>query len=246
MVDFQAQQGPYWEKAGEIGYAEAVFRSQYVARHVNGRLWGIAVEIGKQLGLDASSHVLDLGCGDGAFSNQVLAQHFHAVDGFDLSEAGINRARNEAPKPTMRFEVCDIPTLDFGKLPRYDGAFLIGILHHIKASTPAVVRSLRDVTDRVVVWEPNGNNLVRRLLEFTPSYRRAGEASFTTKGLQRVFHQAGFRTVVWRRASVFPAMLTPKWFFKLFSPVEPWIESTPVLRALCGINLFGFVSDKPR
>lgn len=235
----------YWEKAGAVGYGEAMFVAAAVEQHVNRRLWDIAVTIGEQLGLNASSHVLDLGCGDGAFANAVLARHFRAVDGFDLSEAGIRRARANAGGLLMRFEACDITCLDFGRLPRYDGAFLIGILHHVKHATPTIIRSLRDVAPRVVVLEPNGNNLLRKLLEFTPSYRAAGEESFRTRALERRFVDAGFKTVVWRRLNLFPNF-TPRWLFQLLRPVEPFIETAPGLRALCTVNLYGFIADGPR
>lgn len=229
----------YWEKAGEVGYAEAMFTSSEVERHVNLRLWQVAVDIGQSLGLTSAAHVLDLGCGDGAFANQMLAKHFDRIDGFDLSEAGIRRAWANAAKPGMRFQACDISRME---LPNYDGAFLIGILHHVKSATPDIVRALHAVTSRVVVLEPNGNNLVRKLLELTPSYRAAGEDSFRTKQLRRIFEQAGYRTVVWRRLNLFPNF-TPWLVFKALRPLERLIEVTPVLRALCTVNMFGFASD---
>jgi len=116
--------------------------------------------------------VLDLGCGDGAFTNQVLARNFAAVDGFDLSHSGVERAQAEAAEAHVRFRCCDITRLDFDMLPRYDGAFLIGILHHVKLATPSLIRTLASAIDRVVVMEPNANHIVRKLLEFTPLLSR--------------------------------------------------------------------------
>jgi hypothetical protein len=69
----------YWEEAGAVGYGEAMFASRAVEDHVNRRLWGIAIDIGRQLGLDNTARVLDLGCGDGAFANCVLGGEFTAV-----------------------------------------------------------------------------------------------------------------------------------------------------------------------
>ena len=45
----------YWEMAGSVGYGEAMFENRLVERHVNQRLWDIAIEIGHQLGLDSTS-----------------------------------------------------------------------------------------------------------------------------------------------------------------------------------------------
>jgi cyclopropane fatty-acyl-phospholipid synthase-like methyltransferase len=229
----------YWENAGALGYDEAMFASRDVEHHVNRRLWNIAIDIGRELGLASSDRVLDLGCGDGAFANRVLAAQFAAVDGIDLSEAGIGRAEANAPGPHVRFRRCDITRLKSGELRRYDGVFLIGILHHVKAAAPDLIRALRGVTGRVVVLEPNGNHLLRRLLEFTPSYRAAGEDSFGTRQLRSLFETAGYRCVRWRRVNLFPNF-TPQPLFRLLKPLEPTIEALPGLRALCTVNMYGF------
>lgn len=235
-------QKAYWEKAGAHGYGNEMFASGVVERHVNDRLWQIAVDIGVDMGLGPQSYILDLGCGDGAFANKVLASRFRAVDGFDFSGAAIERARAHAPRADIRFQTSDIVGMNSWRETCYDGAFLIGILHHIKAATPSVVRTLREVTSRVIVLEPNGSNVVRKLLEFTPSYRAAGEDSFRTTQLARLFAAAGFRQTHWRRLNLFPNF-TPRAIFDLLKPIEPIFERTPGLRALCTVNIFGFVVD---
>ena len=209
-------------------------------RHVRVRLWNIAVEIADQLGIARNGHVLDYGCGDGAFANETLAGRYRAVDGYDLAPAAIERAKAEAPGPHMKFIATDLVTLDYDSLPRYDGAFLIGILHHIKAETPNVLRSLTKVTDKAVVLEPNGNNIVRKLLEFTPSYRAAGEDSFRTREMIEVFAASGWNTTVHRRLNLFPNF-TPGSVYHLLAPLEPRIEASSLWNALCTVNMFGIV-----
>src|SRR5258708_602576 len=86
----------YWENAGKISYADAMFTSGEVEHHVNRRLWNVAIEIADQLGVPRTGHVLDFGCGDGAFANQVLAQSYRAVDGYDKAEAAIERAKEHS------------------------------------------------------------------------------------------------------------------------------------------------------
>ena len=235
------QQEPeaYWEHAGEVSYANAMFAHSEVEQHVNRRLWQIGVDIGKQLGLNKQSHVLDLGCGDGALANTVLAKHFGAIDGFDLAAAAIKRAQALAPHSHMRFEACDITRMDYSRLPKYDGAYLWGILHHVKSATPSILQGLHQVTKRIVILEPNGNHLMRKLLEQTATYKAAGEDSFRTNEMVKLFGQAGFKVAVWKRLNLFPNF-TPKSIFRLLKPLEPFIESTPVLRALCTVNLWGF------
>jgi hypothetical protein len=139
----------------------------------------------------------------------------------------------------VTFRACDITQLTFADLPRYDAVFLIGILHHVKVATPALLRSLRTVTGRVIVLEPNGDHLLRKALELTPAYRAAGEDSFGTRQLRLLFESVCYRCVCWRRLNLFPNF-TPKSVFRLLKPLEPMIEATPGLRTLCTVNMYGF------
>src|SRR3954471_5613621 len=185
----------YWNRAGELSYGEAMYGSADVERHVRRRLWDVAAQIADEIGIPQNGRILDYGCGDGAFANEVLAAKYREVHGYDLAPAAIERARSGALGPQMTFVAADLITLDYDAMPRFDGAFLIGILHHIKAETPKVLRSLADLTDKMVVLEPNGDHLVRKLLEFTPSYRAAGEDSFRTREMFDVFAANGWQTV---------------------------------------------------
>lgn len=229
----------YWHKAGELGYDATYYSSRDVGQHISGRMKTLAIDIARRLGIDADAHVLDLGCGDGTFSNEVLAHNYRAVDGFDLSEAGIARAQANASRPSLRFEVCDIANLGFARNTQYDGAFLMGILHHVKQATPSIVSRLRTIATKVVVLEPNGDNLVRKALEFTPSYRAAGEDSFRTRDVEAIFARAGYRPVIWRRVNLFPNF-TPGAVFRSLRHLEPVVENSAFWRALCTVNMWGF------
>jgi len=246
MVDKQSLSKPdrYWERAGERSYAEAMFSSGEVERHVNRRLWNVALDIADQLGVPSSGRVLDLGCGDGAFAIQALAGRYRQIDGYDKAAAAIERANAAASGPMMRFAAADLATLDYTTLPRYDAVFMIGFLHHVKAATPAIVSQVARITDRVIVLEPNGNNLIRKALEFTPSYRNAGEDSFRTDELQRIFKVAGFRTAMWRRMNLFPNF-TPGLLYRMLAPLEESVEANGLLKSLCTVNMFGFDKANP-
>ena len=105
----------YWEEAGARGSDRQMFASTVVERHINQRLWDVAVEIGLHLGMSQQSDVLDLGCGDGSFANTVLARRFRAVDGFDFTEAAIRHAEANATRPNTRITACDITQLDYAR-----------------------------------------------------------------------------------------------------------------------------------
>jgi cyclopropane fatty-acyl-phospholipid synthase-like methyltransferase len=233
----QGKPEAYWDRAGEQGYGHAMYRSADVEAHVRGRLWRIAAEIADQLGVPRDGAVIDVGCGDGAFTNQMLAARYRSVTGIDKSEAAIERARAEA-RDNATFRAVDLVTFDYASLPRYDAAFLIGILHHVKAATPDIVRALSQRTDRMIVLEPNGNHLLRKALEWTPSYRAAGEDSFSARQLTAIFAGAGWQTTVQRRLNLFPNF-TPGRLYRWLGPVEPWIESRRFWNALCTVDLYG-------
>jgi len=233
----------YWERAGEVGYAQAMYASEELAHHVSTRLWEMTVDIARNMGLTEDAYVLDLGCGDGAFANITLSRQFRKVDGCDISQAGIRRARTNSPREEVQFQLSDITQLDFSRLPRYDCVFLIGILHHVKSAVPSILRGLRTVTDKAVVLEPNGSHILRRLLQLTPAYRAAGEESFKTRSLEKLFSEAGFSKQIWQRRNLFPNF-TPRAVYRSLLPLEPFFESTPGFRAFCTVNLWGFRADR--
>jgi len=231
----------YWERAGEIGYGRHMFSSRLVEAHINRRLWDTALDIADMLGVNRAGTVLDLGCGDGAFAIQSLAPRYRAVHGYDKSEPAIARAAAAAAAgaANARFAVADLIAMAYAALPAFDAVFMMGFLHHVKAATPAILKQVAGKTDRVVVLEPNGDNLLRRALELTPSYKAAGEDHFTTAGLVELFAVAGFEQVVWRRMNLFPNF-TPGPIYRLFAPLEPIVEASAVLRCLCTVNMLGF------
>lgn len=239
MPGNQAQSTPdtYWDRAGEQGYGNAMYRSSDVEAHVRGRLWGVAIEIADALGVPRAGHVIDVGCGDGAFANQVLADRYRAVDGIDKSAVAIRRAHEEA-RNGAAFRAVDLETFDYESLPQYDAAFLIGILHHIKPAAPEVVRLLARRTDKMIVLEPNGGHLMRKALELTPTYRNAGEDSFRVKELVALFAAAGLRTRVRRRLNLFPNF-TPGFVYRWLAPIEPHIEKSPFWNCLCTVDIYG-------
>ena len=227
----------YWDRAGEQGYAQAMYADSDVASHLRGRAWQTAIEIADAIGVPTDGQVLDIGCGDGAFANQVLARRYRSVDGIDKSDAAIQRARAEAQNRAT-YRAADLVTFDYNSLPRYDAAFLMGILHHVKAGTPAIVRSVARCTGKMIVLEPNGNHVLRKALEYTPSYRAAGEDSFSRKELTAIFTAAGWRVEIQRRMNLFPNF-TPRLVYRLMAPLEPWIEASNVLNALCTVDMYG-------
>jgi SAM-dependent methyltransferase len=227
----------YWDRAGLHGYGQAMYRSADVEAHVRGRLWSVAIDIADELGVPCDGRVLDLGCGDGAFANNALAMKYRVIDGIDLSEAAIKRAESLA-KANTNYRAVDLTSFDYASLPRYDAAFLIGILHHVKSATSSIVTALTKRTDAMIVLEPNGSHLVRKLLELTRTYREAGEDSFHRGELTEIFTKAGWIVKRYQRLNLFPNF-TPAFLYRRLAPFEPKIEASEFWSALCTVDMYG-------
>jgi SAM-dependent methyltransferase len=235
--DPQAQH-PYWEAAGAVSYHKQKFVSATVGQCIEHKVWAMALSIADRICVPRSGRVVDIGCGDGMFVNRILAKSFKTVRGVDFSRTAIQRATAEAPS-NATFEVFDLSRSSVPALGHFDGAFMLGILHHVKALAAGIAKSMPCVAPRIVVIEPNGNHIMRKLLEFTPSYRAAGDDSFRRSQIPHIFEAAGYRTIANERLNIFPNF-TPRILYDLLCPLEPLIEKSPILNGLCTANAYGF------
>jgi hypothetical protein len=90
----------------------------------------------------------------------------------------------------------------------------------------------------MIALEPNGNNLLRKAIEFTPSYRDAGDESFRKKELTAIFTTAGWQVETWQRLNIFTDF-TPGFVYRWLKPIELHIEANRFLNALCTADLYG-------
>jgi SAM-dependent methyltransferase len=230
----------FWEDAGRVGYGEALFRSKRVEAHVIGKQWRVALSTARAIGIPDGGSVLELGCGDGAFAVEMLSWRFRRVDAFDKSAAAVERARARRAPDHVGFTATDVTAHRYAEGERWDGAFLMGFLHHVKRGAVDVVARLPGVTSRVVVLEPNGDHRIRKLLERLPSYRRAGEESFRLDELRSMFEARGYRLDVQTRINLFPPF-TPDVCFRPVRALETLAESHPRWQRLCSSIVLGFV-----
>lgn len=228
----------YWNRAGEVGYTEAMYSSGLVGNHVKTSMRTHILHAARVLELNENSNILELGCGDGDLANNFLSKHFKTIEAHDLAPAGIERAIQFRQFNT-NFFCSDITQLQFDPSKRFDAVFFIGILHHVKSATPSIIEKVSKITDKIVVMEPNGNHLIRKFLETLPSYRRAGEDSFRKTELERIFTNCGYTELYFKRFNLFPNF-TPEGIFPLVKGIEPSIENSKSLDFLCTNQIFSF------
>jgi SAM-dependent methyltransferase len=235
-------QKSFWEHAGEVGYGSAMYSSPVIERHIVTAHWNALVATADALGLGRQARVLELGCGDGEFSERVLSPRFRQVDAFDYSESAIEHARLRSRSPNVTYHVADLASYEFKQGDSWDAAFLKGFLHHVKEAAPAIVARLARVCPRIILLEPNGDNMVRKALELTPGYRRAGEESFRLRTLLSLFRQWGYAETGVRRITLIPPFLPPL-LFPLFEKLERIVENNAFLSRSCSTYVIGFQKD---
>lgn len=229
----------FWEHAGKEGYNNVIFSNSAVANHIVEKQNAAALSVAKSLGLDEKARVLELGCGDGEFAEYVLSPRFQHIDAFEQSASAVEQARLRSKGNNIQYHVADLTTHNFDHEGRWDGAFCIAFLHHVKSSVPSIVARLAKVAPKVVVLESNGDNIIRKGLELTPSYKSAGEDSFRLKRLLQIFAENHYHPVVLHRITFVPS-ICPESLFPFFRKIEEVVEASSFLNRLCSSYVIGF------
>ncbi len=182
--------------------------------------------------------VLDLGCGDGTYSAELLRLgHPASIHGVDPAPAAVRAGQDRADDPRMTFAVGSA----YG-LPHADGefdvAYLRGVLHHMDRPISALAEALR-VASLVVVVEPNGYNAGLKVLEKVSRYHREhGERSYAPRRLDGWVEGIGGRVVA-RRYIGFVPMFCSDRYARAAKRAEPVLErSWGVRQATCAQYVF--------
>jgi len=203
-----------------------------------------------QRSIEATTHtaeftgrsVLDLGCGDGFYTARIWdVARPRTLVALDAALAAVRVAASKLGERPVRFLAAD-----GHRLPFRDGAFdvvlLQSILHHADNPEQMVREALR-VASRVVVHEPNGNNLGLKVIERVSKYHlEHRERSYTPRRVGRWFSDAGGAVVSCRFAGFVP-MFCPDFLARLMKRLEPLVERLPVVNAM-GCAVYVMVAEK--
>lgn len=197
------------------------------SRLANERLTQVSLELADPAG----RRVLDLGCGDGAYTIELADRGRPAqLQGLDASPRAVAAARQRAGGRDVGFQEGDIYALPFAA-DDFDIAYMRGLLHHLDRPQEAIREALR-VARQIVVLEPNGYNPGLKLLERCSRYHvEHGERSYAPRRLDRWVQSAGAR--VQRRQWVgFVPFFSPDWYARAAKRVEPLLERLPAARSV--------------
>lgn len=215
------------------GYAYTT-NARLSARLANGRLTDVTVRLADLRG----KTVLDVGCGDGAYTVELWDRGRPAeLTGLEPVESAVILARRRAGGRPVRFDCGSAYDLPY-PAGRFDLAVIRGVLHHLDRPADAVREALR-VAAAVLVIEPNGYNPVLKVLEKTSRYHiEHDEKSYPPHRLNAWVRAAG-GTVVARKWVGLVPFFAPDWMARVLKAVEPLAERVPVARAVgCGQYVF--------
>jgi 2-polyprenyl-3-methyl-5-hydroxy-6-metoxy-1,4-benzoquinol methylase len=176
--------------------------------------------------------VIDLGCGDGAYTPEYAAMGAATVLGIDPAASAVGAAERRARENNLnvRYMVGDIYDLQIKE--RFDCAVLRGVLHHLPDPARAVAIAA-GLADAVVILEPNGLNPVLKILEKISKYHvEHGEKSYSPRSLRQWCRDAGLRVELFRHINLVPCFC-PDWMAGLLNFLTPLMEKIPLLRVFC-------------
>lgn len=178
--------------------------------------------------------VVDIGCGDGTYTLELLAYEPAFVLGIDPAAVAIEQAQAKTRGiPNIGFKVWDMYRL--GELePRFDVGVLRGVLHHLDDAAAGIAAACRSVRE-VIVVEPNGLNPVLKVIERTSRYHiEHGEKSYRPVRVDKWFAEHGAKLESVEFLCIVP-FFCPDWMARTLSLMEPLFEALPVVnRFACG------------
>lgn len=183
--------------------------------------------------------VLDIGCGDGAYTLDFPALGVKNILGVDPAAAAIDIARNKSKEAKLddivSFKVGNIYDLEASiGTQHFDIIVLRGVLHHLPDAKKAI-SCIAPFADNVLVLEPNGYNPVLKVLEKVSTYHvEHEEQSFLPATIKSWLHEAGFTISKASYVNLVP-FFCPDWLAKICKVTEPIIEKVPVVHHIaCG------------
>ena len=183
--------------------------------------------------------VLDVGCGDGAYTTEFPALGALKVLGIDPASVAVEAAKVRSElmntDKVARFAVGNIYELDSVlSKEAFDCIVIRGVLHHLPNAQRAI-SALSAYDGTILIVEPNGNNPVLKLLERYSRYHiEHEEQSFTPRLIRSWLKQAGFHDLQTTMVNLVP-FFCPDWMVAPLQSLERLVEHLPLVRDFsCG------------
>jgi SAM-dependent methyltransferase len=189
-----------------------------------------------------AKRVLDAGCGDGTYSNDIKLQRPSLeIVGFDPASEAVRVARSRYPG--IEFIVGDVLRPETFPEGEFDLIILRGVLHHVLDPAEAI-RQCATRADSLMIIEPNGNNPVLKLIEkLSPYHREHEEQSFSSRTLARWCQEARCPATSISFIGFVPFFF-PTLPAKIIHFFQPFLERVPLLCRFFGAQVV--IMTKPK
>ena len=186
--------------------------------------------------------LLDVGCGDGYYTIRYWDRgRPRRVTAIDAAPAALRVARETAGGRAIVFTAADAACLPY-RDDSFDVVLLQSILHH-SGDPAALVREAFRVAPRVVIHDPNGNNLGLKVIEKTSRYHiEHNEKSYRPRRLRKWVRDADGVVTADGFAGFVP-MFCPDGLARVMKAVEGLLEAMPLARAL-GCSVYTMAAER--
>ena len=176
--------------------------------------------------------IIDVGCGDGTYTYDLLKLKPKSILGIDPSREAIKKAMSKKRLPKqITYKVHSIYELKKLK-KRYDIAIVRGVLHHLY-DAPKAIKQLVQIADIVLVIDPNGYNPILKIIEKVSPYHRAHEEkSYAPHLLDKWFVTTKKASVEERLFCGLVPFFCSNTLARFLKFLEPLVEATPFLNKI--------------
>lgn len=175
--------------------------------------------------------VIDVGCGDGTYTLELLGMKPKYVLGVDAAEVAVNIANKKAKAlDNVEFRVLDI--YDLGRLKKnFDVMIVRGILHHLNNVEKAIL-NISKIANEVIIVEPNGYNPILKIIEKTSRYHiKHEEKSYFPHHLNKWFAVNGGKLARTSYCNIVP-FFCPDIVARALKTIEFLVEKLPLVKQL--------------
>jgi SAM-dependent methyltransferase len=174
----------------------------------------------------------EVGSGNGDMSRAILRANRGQIRRYVVSEYFVEGVT------WLRSQGLEAVQADAQQLPcqtaEFDAVIDFDVMHHVESPRDMARELMRVGRGRTLLVESNARSIPRRLLEFTPGHRAAGERSYTPRQYRSFFeNHRGFRVTGFQIYPFLFPFKCPKWFLPLLVWFNERVERIPFFRWQC-------------
>jgi 2-polyprenyl-3-methyl-5-hydroxy-6-metoxy-1,4-benzoquinol methylase len=173
--------------------------------------------------------ILDIGCGDGKYTNEIKKSFPKAqVTGIEPAGEAISIAKHNYPN--IEFIVGDFLKSSALSNHHYDIAVMRGVLHHMSEQKLPIKKAF-EVADKLLIVEPNGNNPLLKIIEKTSKYHiEHEEQSFRPSKIKQWCLEVGWKIDHFCYIGFVP-FFCPDLLARSIYFFQPLLEKIPIVKS---------------